>query len=101
MPSVEPVKFSEITISDLANYLRLTEYVGEETLLTTILEASKKHVLTYTGRTSADADTMPDLTIAVYVICQNMYDKRSYEVDSSIVNQVLESILGSRSINLL
>lgn len=101
MPSVEPIKFSEITISDLADYLRLTEYAGEESLLTTILEASKSHVLTYTGRTSEEANTFPEFTIAVYVICQNMYDKRSYEVDSSIVNQVLESILGSRSVNLL
>ena len=97
----EATKFSEITISDLANYLRITEYTGEEQLLTTILEASKNHVLTYTGRTSSEADTMPELTIAVYVICQNMYDKRAIEVDSSIINKVLESILGSRSVNLL
>lgn len=104
MPS-EATKFSEITINDLVNYLRYTDYDStdtiEVTLLKTILEASKNHVLTYTGRTESEADTMPELTIAVYVICQNMYDKRSVEVDSSIINKVLESILGSRSINLL
>lgn len=97
-----PVKFSELSISDVENYLHIDEISPEdETLLATILESAKSHVLHYTGRDNTNVDDIPELVIAVYAVCQNMYDNRSMESDSSIVNQVIESILGSRSLNLL
>ncbi len=96
------VKFSEITTSNLVNYLRIAETTQDELdLLGTILEAAKAHVLTYTGRDADAADGYPDFTIAVYVISAEMYDKRTLSVDSERANQIVESILGSRSINLL
>ena len=97
-----PVKFSELTIEDVENYLRLDE-VDEETenFLATILESAKSLVLHYTGRDDTNVDNIPELVIAVYAVCQNIYDNRSMEADSSVVNQVIESILGSRSLNLL
>lgn len=96
------IKFSEVAVSDLATYLRLTEYSNaEETLLGTILQASKNFVLTYTGRTIEEADTFPEFTIAVYAISEDMFDKRTYIVDSDTSNKIVDSILGSRSVNLL
>ena len=96
------VTFSEITTSDLVNYLRIAETTqGDLDLLSTILEASKAYVLQFTGRDEEAANNYPDFTIAVYVISAEMYDKRSYTVDSERANQIVESILGSRSINLL
>lgn len=96
------VKFSEIGTSDLVNYLRLAETTQEDlTLLGTILEACKSFILTYTGRTTEEADTYPEFTIAVYTLSEDMYDKRTYIVDSDTSNKIVDSILGSRSINLL
>lgn len=95
-------KFSEITTSDLTNYLRLAEVSqGDTALLTTILAAAKNYVLGYTGRSVEEADTFPEFTIAVYVMAEDMFDKRSYIVDSATTNETVNSILGMRSMNLL
>lgn len=95
-------KFSEIATSDLVNYLRLVETTEADiVLLQTILEAAKSYILTYTGRTTEDADNYPEFTIAVYVISEDMYDKRTYIVDNDNSNKIVDSILGSRSVNLL
>lgn len=96
------VKFSEIAISDLVNYLRLPETTqADETLLGTILEAAKSFVLTYTGRDETSADLFPEFTIAVYAIAEELFDKRTFTVDTNTANEIIASILGSRSINLL
>lgn len=95
-------RFSEIAVSDLVEYIRITETTEDELkLLGTILAAAKSFVLTYTGRSAEDADTFPEFTIAVYVLSEDMYDKRTYVVDSDISNKIVDSILGSRSVNLL
>ena len=52
-------------------------------------------------RTAAQVDEALDITIAVYVLCQDMFDNRAYYVDSSNVNKVVEAILGLHSVNLL
>lgn len=97
-----PVKFSELTITDVENYLHIDEIsASDENLLATILSSAKSHVLHYTGRDDTNVDNIPELVIAVFAVCQNMYDNRSMEAESSVVNQVIESILGSRSLNLL
>lgn len=93
---------SALTIQDIAEYLRLSETTVEDNaLLTTILEAAKAYVYKYTGLTAAQVDEALDITIAVYVLCQDMFDNRAYYVDSSNVNQVVEAILGLHSVNLL
>lgn len=95
-------KFSEVAVSDLTNYLRITELASSDMqLLTSILEAAKNFVLSYTGQTIESADTYPEFTIAVYVLSEDMYDKRTYSVDKTEANKVVESILGVHSINLL
>lgn len=98
------VEFSNIAVSDVVGYLRISETELDEaelSLLASILEASKSFVLTYTGRTEEEADTFPEFTIAVYALCEDMYDKRTYQVDKNQENAVITAILGSRSINLL
>lgn len=95
-------KFSEVAVSDLTNYLRITELASSDNqLLTSILEAAKNFVLSYTGQTIEAADDYPEFTIAVYVLSEDMYDKRTYSVDKTEANKVVESILGVHSINLL
>ena len=102
MPTPTYTKFNEITVSDLVNYLRLYETTQADlSLLATILEAAKSYVLTYTGVKAADADNMPELTIAVEVLRADMFDKRTYLIDSDVSNKIVDNILGSRSVNLL
>lgn len=95
---------SSITVNDIVGFLRVdsTELTAEElALLATITEAAKSYVLTYTGRTSTEADAMPEMTLAAYNLAQDMYDKRAYTVDSDKSSKVVDTILGMRSTNLL
>ena len=93
---------SQITASDVAEYLRITDATTEDlNTLNTILTVAKNYVMQYTGRSQEDIDTYPDVIIAVLVLCQDMWDNRALYVDSSNVNKVVESILGLHSVNLL
>lgn len=105
------MKLSEITSKEVANYLRL-EYedltADEISELENLLKVSKKFISDYTGIpiTSIDPlaetlDTHEDFYIVVMVLCQDMYDNRSYYVDKSNLNKVVETILGMHSVNLL
>lgn len=96
------IKVSEVTTGNLGDFLRLTELTQSETqLLETIIESGKSYIKTYTGLTTEQLDLYPDITLALMVICQDMWDNRSYYVESNNVNKVVENILGSHSVNLL
>lgn len=94
--------FTTLSVEDVCNYLRLTELTEDDKkLLRTIIQSAKDYVLKYTGLTEEQADSKNDLVIAVYVLCQDMFDNRAYYVNTSNVNKVVENILGLHSINLL
>ena len=94
--------FTGITVSDVADYLRLGAITTDErNTLLTMLDSAKSYVLKYTGLTEAQADLANELVIAVLVLCQDMYDNRAYYVDSSNTNKVVDTILGMHSVNLL
>lgn len=98
------VAFSNITVNDVIAYIRLDEAdidEAERNLLSTILAAARSFVLTYTGKVPLQADTYPEFTIAVYAICEEMHDKRTYTLDKNTLSPIIDSILGSRSVNLL
>lgn len=46
-------------------------------------------------------DAYEDFVIVVYVLCQDMYDNRTYYVDKTNLNRVVEAILGMHCVNLL
>lgn len=95
-------KVSEITVSNLVDYLHLSEIDGSETtLLTTILEAAKNYVYSYTGQTEEVIDNLPDCTLAVYCLCQDMFDNRTMYIDKANINETVATILGMYRINLL
>lgn len=97
------MKFSEVTINDLKDYARV-DHEEENILFATILEAAKSHIRTYTGLTDEKLDTLPDMTIALYVIANEMYENRtgtSIDNKASKFNELLDRILGSHSVNLL
>lgn len=95
-------KISDITYSDIADYIRLSEVsTSEQNYLTTLINISKDYISKYTGINTNDLDNYADLIIVVFVLCQDMYDTRTLYVDNSNLNKVVDTILGMHSINLL
>lgn len=93
---------SQITASDVAEYLRIDDITTSETnYLNTLITVSKEYILQYTGIEETELDTYKDLIIVVFVLCQDMYDNRAMYVDNSNVNKVVETILGMHQVNLL
>ena len=95
-------KVSDITYSDIANYIRLSEVsTNDQNYLTTLINISKDYISKYTGIAITDLDNYADFIIVVFVLCQSMYDVRSLYVDNSNLNKVVETILGMHQNNLL
>ena len=93
-------KVSEITANDIANFIRLGEVDDADTQqLETFLFIAKDFIKNYTALT--DLDEYADLIIAVYILCQDMYDNRTSYVDSNNLNKVIETVLGMHQTNLL
>ena len=92
------MKVSDITYTDIANYIRLTEVSQEEeSLLTNLIGISKAFIKENTG--VEDLDEFDDFVIVVFILCQDMYDTRSLYVDKTNLNKVVETILGMHSLN--
>lgn len=99
----DSTKVSEITVQDIADYIRLDDDVAqaEAGLLAKLLDIAKSYIVNYTGRTLEELDNYPDFVIVVYILCQNMYDTRAMYVEDDKLEKVFESILGMHSVNLL
>ena len=94
------MKVSDITAKEIANYLRITEMdVSLKEELETYLNVAIKYIKDETGLD--DLDKNEDFVIAIYVLCQDMYDNRTFYVDKSNTNRVVETILGRHRINFL
>lgn len=95
-------KVSDITYSDVAEYLRLSEVTtSDQAYINTLINIAKDFISNYTGIEETALDDYKDFIIVVFVLCQDMYDTRAYYVDKTNMNNVVESILGLHSINLL
>ena len=102
MANAEIKKVSDITVTDVTDYLRISEVTDEDTsLITTALNVAKEFVKSYTGLDDAGMDAHEDLVIVIYVLCQNMYDDRTYYVDKGNINNVVESILNLHCTNFM
>jgi len=112
-------KVSEITVQDIAEYIRLDAYIAEDesdsdesgsyeeydekdlALLAKLLEIAKQFISNYTGVTVEGLDSSSDFVIVVYILCQDMWDNRTLYVDKTNLNKVVNTILGMHSVNLL
>ena len=106
-------KVSEITIQDVADYLRIDDY--EDIEIETYLNVAKNYISNYTGIPEATEDdeedevneeletldSYADFVIVVYVLCQDMYDNRSMYVNSGNINKVVQTILDMHTRNYL
>ena len=98
----EITKVSEITMVDVANYIRLVETTQDDlNTLNNLLNVAKAFISNYTGRTEAELDNYQDFVIVVLILCQDMWDNRTLYVDKTNLNKVVETILGMHSVNLL
>ena len=100
-------KVSKITIQDVADYLRLSDY--DDRNIETYLNIAKNYISNYTGIPEAneleeDAETLDsyaDFVIVVYVLCQDMYDNRCMYVNGGNINKVVQTILDMHTRNNL
>lgn len=95
-------RVSDITYQDVAEYLRLYEVDNNDiNTLNTLINVAKTFISNYTGRTIDELDNYQDFVIVLFVLCQDMWDNRTMYVDSKNINNVVDSILGLHSVNLL
>ena len=95
-------KVSDITVQDVADFLRITELTADDSnTLSTLITVSKAFIMQHTGRTEEELDNYQDFVIVVLVLCQDMYDNRALYVDKSNLNKVVDSILHLHAVNLL
>lgn len=95
-------KVSDISYQDVADYLRLYEVDNNDiNTLNTLINVAKTYISNYTGRTIEELDNHQDFVIVLFVLCQDMWDNRTMYVDSKNINNVVDSILGLHSVNLL
>ena len=102
-------KVSEITVENVANYLRLTECSEtEENELELYLKIAKNYISNYTGipeesenEEAETLDSYSDFIIVVYVLCQDMYDNRTMYVDGKNINNTIKTILDMHTRNNL
>ena len=96
------MKVSEITNKDIGEYLRIDELdIKEEATIEAIKRAAIAYIKEYTSCTEEELDEYEDVYIVVYILCQDMYDSRSYYVDKTNVNKVVSTILDMHSRNLI
>lgn len=94
------MKISEVTEDEVKKYLNL-DSAADDPMLPLILESAKAYVSGYTGHSVAEMDKYEDATIALLVLCADMYDNRQIAVAENSVNKVVQSILDMHCINLL
>lgn len=100
-------KVSEITVEDIANYLRITEIDWDlEKELEIYLNVAKNYIENYTGipieSDDEDLETLDsysDFIIVVYILCQDMYDNRTMYVDNKSINNTVKTILDMHTRN--
>ena len=96
------MKVSEITVEQVLEHLRVDEPdEADQAAAERSLDAAKAFIRSYTGLSDGQIDEHEDFWDAAMVLCQDMFDNRSYYVDKSNVNRVVEAILGMHCVNLV
>lgn len=91
---------SAVTPADVKGYLNVF-HDEDDRLIEGITVASKAFILAYTGIAPELIDGFEDLTIALLILCAEMYDNRAVTVESNKIGFVIKQLLDSHSINLI
>lgn len=92
------MKVSEITVGFIGEYLRVD---GETVTITALKSAAISYIKGYTGLTDEELDDHEDISIAVLVLCSDMYDNRQMTVQNDKENPTVKQILSMYSKNYL
>lgn len=93
---------SAVTVNDIKNYMRVdSDFTDDDSIINTILSSAKAYIKGYTGLDDATIDTFEDITIALFVLCSEMYSNRQFTVQNDKLNPIVSSILDMHCINLL
>jgi uncharacterized phage protein (predicted DNA packaging) len=83
---------SQLTINDLKSYANVY-HNEDDSLFTGILAASTAFIKKYTGISDiSELDNHEDLSIALMVLSNEMYDNRSITVDNNKLNFVIKTL---------
>ncbi len=93
------MKVSELSPEDVRLFVKMEE--GEDISPETLLAAALSFVRGQTGLSDGEMDAHEDLTVAVLVLCADLYENRVTTVDSANQNRTVEAILGMHRRNLV
>lgn len=96
------MKVSEVTVLDAIHHAK--EDAEDEDVVkdfTAFLAAAKSFIRSYTGLTFEQIDEHEDITIALFVLINDMHDNRAYAVQNDKVNRTVQTILDMHSVNYL
>lgn len=101
------MKIDDITTADVVSFLRLEEdeYILKE--IQAIMAAARSFIIGYTHLPVESTDGQKtindyeDFYIAYMVLCQDMYENRTFTVDKDKINPTVNAILGMHSYNLV
>lgn len=94
------MKISEVTVIDLKGYANVYHDI-DDNLFSAILIGAKQFIVGYTGADIDQLDEFEDLTIALFILSNEMYDNRMVHVESNKIGFVIRQLLDSHSTNLL
>ena len=96
------MKVSEITINDLADYVRAdgTE-PATNNFLAAALSAAKGYITNRTSLTDVEMDEYEEISIAVFALVADMYDVRSTTAETATENLTVKAILNLHDKNFL
>lgn len=91
---------SRLTDKDVLSFLRLDGTEGD-IFPSALLAAALGYVKSYTGLSEEEMDAHEDLSIAVLILCSDLYENRLTAVDTANVNRTVSCILGMHCKNLI
>jgi hypothetical protein len=98
------MKISEVTVEDLANFIRLDDPTEIElSEIERMRSSAISYMADYTGLTPEQLDEHENLTHALNILVADMFDNRNLYIEGKAnnINKAVECILGMHSINLL
>lgn len=95
------MKVSEVTVDQLIDYCNAYEDEQTKRNLSLILSAAKAFIASETGLNADEVDKYEDITLVLLVLCNEMYDNRSFTCDDVNISPLYDAILNSHRVNLL
>lgn len=94
------MKLSEVTFKEIKKYGNI-EHDLDDDILEMILKSTLAYILNYTGLSLEETEDKEDLSFALFILANELYENRTYTVENEKINPFVKSVLNMHSINLL